>query len=128
MRSKTRIQVVFVLTLALTDVLMAGLAFLLGYWMRRWIPWPDEAREIGALYEYSGIILAHVFSVLVVFAFSRLYRITRQPSRVDEFYAISASATVATLVTELTRSIPASASDSDATRSRTGGRRTPSGE
>jgi exopolysaccharide biosynthesis polyprenyl glycosylphosphotransferase len=98
MTSKTRIQVVFVLTLALTDVLMAGLAFLLGYWMRRWIPWPDEAREIGALYEYSGIILAHVFSVLVVFAFSRLYRITRQPSRVDEFYAISASATVATLM------------------------------
>ncbi|MBE9506893.1 MAG: undecaprenyl-phosphate glucose phosphotransferase [Chloroflexi bacterium] len=98
MKSKTRTQVIFVLTLAFTDMAMAGLAFLLAYWMRRWIPWPNEAQDMGALPEYSGIVLAHVFSVLMVFAFSRLYRITRQPSRVDEFYALSASATVGTLM------------------------------
>jgi len=95
---KTQTQVLFVLTLAITDVIMAGLAFLLGYWLRRWIPWPGEAQDIGSLYEYSGIVLAHVLSILTVFAFSRLYRITRQPSRVDEFYAISASVTVGTLM------------------------------
>jgi len=98
MRSKTRTQVIFVLTLALTDAVMAGVAFVLAYWARRKIPWPDEAQNMALLQDYSGIILAHVVSILVVFAFSRLYRITRQPSRVDEFYVIFASTTVGTLM------------------------------
>jgi exopolysaccharide biosynthesis polyprenyl glycosylphosphotransferase len=97
-KRKTQTQVVFVLTLALTDTVMASLAFTLAYWMRRLIPWPDVAQEIGPIYAYSGIVLAHVVSVVVVFTFSRLYRIARMPSRVDEFYSIIASTTVGTLM------------------------------
>ena len=98
MKSKTQTQIVFVLMLALTDVVMAALAFFLAYWMRRWIPLPDEVQEMGRFYDYSGIVLAHVASILVVFAFSRLYRLTRMPSRVDEFYYTFTSTTVATLI------------------------------
>ncbi len=98
MRSKTQTQVLFMLTLALTDMAMAGLAFLLAYWLRRWIPWPDEAEGLGGFYDYSGIVLAHVVSIVVVFAFSRLYHLARVPSRVDEFYTISAATTVGTLI------------------------------
>jgi exopolysaccharide biosynthesis polyprenyl glycosylphosphotransferase len=97
-KSKTRTQVIFVLTLALTDAAMTGLAFVLAYWMRRWIPWPNEAQDMGYAYEYSGVILAHTASILMAFAFSRLYRLSRGPGRVDEFYAISTSATVGTLM------------------------------
>ncbi len=98
MKSKAQTQVVFVLTLALTDAVMAGLAFFLAYWMRQWIPWPDEAQGIRRFSDYTGIVLAHVVSILGVFAFSRLYRLARMPSRIDEFYSIFASTTVGTLM------------------------------
>ena len=98
MRSKTQLQIVYVLTLAFTDMVMTGCAFLLAYWVRRWIPWPDEAQEVRAWADYAGIVLIHVGSILTVFIFSRLYRLDRMPSRIDEFYRIVASATVATLV------------------------------
>jgi exopolysaccharide biosynthesis polyprenyl glycosylphosphotransferase len=97
-KSKARVQVVLVLTLALTDALMAELAFYLAYWLRRSIPWPNEAQNMGSFPDYFGIVLTHALSILVVFAFSRLYRLVRGPSRIDEFYTIVASTTVATLV------------------------------
>lgn len=96
-KSKTQTQVIFVITLLITDVVMASLALLLAYWLRRFIPWPDKAQDMGAFNEYAGIVLAHVGSLMLVFAFSRLYRIARMPSRVDEFYIVSAATTVSTL-------------------------------
>lgn len=98
MKSKAQTQAIFVLTLALTDAAMSSLALFLAYWMRRLIPLPDEAQNIGGFHDYSSIILAHVLSILAVFAFSRLYRLARMPSRIDEFYSIFASTTVGTLM------------------------------
>jgi Undecaprenyl-phosphate glucose phosphotransferase len=98
MKSKTRLQVVSVLTLVLTDVVMAGAAFVLAYWLRQWIPWPEVAQDMGALSEYTGVILAHVGAILVVFNFSRLYRVARMPSRIDEFYRVVGATTIGTLV------------------------------
>ena len=98
MRSKTRLQTAFVLTLALTDVVMTGSAFLLAYWLRRFIPWPEEAQAMRPWADYTGIVLIHTLSIVVVFAFSHLYRLARMPSRIDEFYRIVASTTVATLI------------------------------
>lgn len=98
MRSKTRLQTVFVLTLALTDAVMTSSAFLLAYWLRRLIPWPEEAQAMRPWADYAGIVLIHVSSIMVVFAFSHLYRLARMPSRIDEFYRTVASTTVATLV------------------------------
>jgi exopolysaccharide biosynthesis polyprenyl glycosylphosphotransferase len=97
-RSKTRLQTVFVLTLALTDAVMTSSAFLVAYWLRRLIPWPEEAQAMRPWPDYAGIVLIHVLSIVVVFAFSHLYRLTRMPSRIDEFYRTVASTTVATLV------------------------------
>ena len=98
MKSKTQTQVVFVLTLIFTDMVMVSLAFLLAYWMRRWIPWPDAAQNIGSFSYYRGIVLIQVASVVIVFAISRLYRLTRGPSRIDEFYSIFAFTTVGVLM------------------------------
>ena len=95
---KTQTQVLFVVTLVLTDTVMIGLAFLLAYWMRRWIPWPTEAQGMGRFPDYAGIVLAQVVSILGVFVLSRLYHLARGPSRVDEFYSISAFTTVGTLM------------------------------
>jgi Undecaprenyl-phosphate glucose phosphotransferase len=97
-KSKAQTQVLFVVTLVITDVVMAGQAYALAYWLRRLIPWPDAAQNMGSFRDYVGIVMMHVLSVLVVFVFSRLYRLTRGPSRVDEFYVIFAATTVATLM------------------------------
>jgi exopolysaccharide biosynthesis polyprenyl glycosylphosphotransferase len=98
MRSKAQIQTVLALALVVTDAAMAGLAFLLAYLMRRWIPWPSEAQGMGGFPSYSTILIAHVLSILAVFAFYRLYRPVRSGARVDEFYGVSASTTVGTLM------------------------------
>jgi len=98
MRSKARAQVFFVLTLVITDAAMASLSLLLAYWARRTIPWPNEAQDMAQFWEYSGILLTHLVAILTVFGFSRMYRLARGPSRIDEFYAIFSSTTVGTLV------------------------------
>jgi exopolysaccharide biosynthesis polyprenyl glycosylphosphotransferase len=41
---------------------------------------------------------AHTLSILLAFAYSRLYRIARSPSRVDEFYRIIGASTVGTVL------------------------------
>jgi Undecaprenyl-phosphate glucose phosphotransferase len=89
---------VFVFTLVITDAVMAGTAFVLAYWLRHWIPWPNEAQGLGALSEYVGIVLTHILSIFVVYIFSRLYRIDRMPSRIDEFYRVVSATTVGTLI------------------------------
>jgi Undecaprenyl-phosphate glucose phosphotransferase len=96
--SKLRTQVTFVATLALTDLVMAGSAFVAAYWLRQLVSWPEAARDLGQLADYTGILLMHVVSIVAVFAFSGLYRIARMPSRVDEFYSILVSTVVGTLV------------------------------
>jgi exopolysaccharide biosynthesis polyprenyl glycosylphosphotransferase len=77
---------------------MAALAFQLAYWMRRWIPWPEQAQNMGHLVDYAPLIITHVLSVVTVFGFSGLYRVTRTTSRVDEFYSVFKSTSVGTLM------------------------------
>ncbi len=98
MMSKTQTRILTTFTLAVTDMAMSGLAYLLAYHMRRRIPWPEVAQSMGGFPEYSGIVLAHIASIVGVFAFSRLYLLTRGRSRVDEFYSIFASTTIGTLM------------------------------
>ncbi|MEA3376212.1 MAG: undecaprenyl-phosphate glucose phosphotransferase [Chloroflexota bacterium] len=98
MRSKSKVRAIFAGTLAVTDVVMAGLAFYLAYWMRRWIPWPEQAQNMGQFTDYAVLVLTHVLSIVVVFAFSRMYRVARTTSRIDEFYSVVKATTVGTLM------------------------------
>lgn len=98
MRSQSRVRTIFAVTLGLMDVLMASLALYLAYWLRRWIPWPEQAENMGHILDYSSLIFAHVVSIVTVFAFTGLYHVTRTTSRVDEFYSVVKSASVGTLV------------------------------
>jgi exopolysaccharide biosynthesis polyprenyl glycosylphosphotransferase len=92
------VRTAFAVTLALTDAIMASLALYLAYWMRRWIPWPEQAQNMGQFLDYSSLLVTHVLSIVVVFAFSGLYRVARKVSRIDEFYAVFKSTMVGTLM------------------------------
>jgi len=86
-------QVFFVLTLVLTDIAMAAVAFYGAYWLRRAIPFPDVA-ELPPSNRYAPLMATHVLSILLAFTYSRLYRLSRSPSRVDDFYRVLGAATV----------------------------------
>ena len=88
MRSQSRARTIFAATLALTDMVMAALAFYLAYWMRRWIPWPEQAQNMGQVQDYTTLIVTHVLSIVIIFGFSRLYQVSRATSRIDEFYSV----------------------------------------
>ena len=98
MKSSSGVRATFAVALALTDAMMASLAFYLAYLIRRSIPWPDQAQNMGPFVGYSSLVLMHILSVLGVFAFSGLYRVPRTGSRIDEFYSVFKSTMVGTLV------------------------------
>lgn len=91
-------QFLFVVTLVATDILMAALAFYGAYALRRWLPFPSPAPELSSPLRYAPLMVAHTLSILLAFAYSRLYRLTRTPSRVDEFYRIVGASTVGSVL------------------------------
>ena len=67
----------FTALLVLIDMLMAALAFGLAYVLRASIPFPDPAEGMGSFSAYLPMLFVHVFSVLGVFLFARLYNLRR---------------------------------------------------
>jgi Undecaprenyl-phosphate glucose phosphotransferase len=96
---KRQAQVLLIrLTLILTDVLMASLAFYLAYVLRHWLPFPEPAQDIAPYDRYVPLLVTHTISVLITFASAGLYHLSRTPSRVDEFYRVVGAGTVGTVV------------------------------
>ncbi|MBF8284659.1 MAG: putative glycosyltransferase [Anaerolineales bacterium] len=93
-----RFRTLFSLSLAVMDVAMTALAFIVAHRLRVLIPWPAEAVEIQRFRAYGGVLVIHVVSVLFVFFLFRMYHLVRATSRVDLFYAIFGGLTVATLL------------------------------
>lgn len=87
----------FILLLILTDLLMGALAFALAYGLRRAIPLPDAAEGMGGVVTHVPMALIHVFSLVGVFFFNRLYELSRA-SRVDELSGIVVGSTIGTLM------------------------------
>jgi exopolysaccharide biosynthesis polyprenyl glycosylphosphotransferase len=96
--SKRRAQIFFIVTLILTDLVMAAAAFYAAYGLRYRFPFPDRAADLGPVSRYAPLMMVHVLSVLLTFAYSRLYHLARAPSRVDEFYRIIGAGTVGTVL------------------------------
>jgi exopolysaccharide biosynthesis polyprenyl glycosylphosphotransferase len=90
----TRLYVSF---LVVTDVTMGALAFLLAYLVRGWLPFPEPAEGMGSWVAHLPMIGVHVFSLVGVFFFAKLYALLR-PSRVDEFSGVIAGSTIGTLM------------------------------
>jgi exopolysaccharide biosynthesis polyprenyl glycosylphosphotransferase len=85
---KDRMKAVFAIMLVASDMLMTMLAFILAYYIRREVHWPNKPQNLAPLQSYGGMLLVQVASLLVVLFLYRLYHQRRAVSRVDEFYAI----------------------------------------
>jgi Undecaprenyl-phosphate glucose phosphotransferase len=84
--------------LVISDALMTMAAFVLAYYIRREIPWPNPPRDLAPLRSYIGMLLIQVFSILLVFFIYRLYHLRRAVSRVDEFYAVFGAVSIGTMM------------------------------
>jgi exopolysaccharide biosynthesis polyprenyl glycosylphosphotransferase len=85
---KDRMKALFAVMLAVSDMLMAMLAFVLAYYIRREVHWPNPPQNLAPLQSYLGMLAVQVVSILFVFFLYRLYHQRRAVSRVDEFYAV----------------------------------------
>ncbi len=90
---RDRARLIFVLFMLLTDMLMAAAAFGLAYLLRMLLPIPRVAQDMGPLLNYLPMLVIHIFSVILVFLFARLYSLDRA-SRIDEFYSVVVSASL----------------------------------
>jgi len=81
---------------ALVDTVMIAAAFLAAYFLRRVteVPRPLNPRPLS---DYGGMLLIHVFTLLVTFFFYRLYHFKSGLSRVDKSYTIMAAVSFGTI-------------------------------
>jgi exopolysaccharide biosynthesis polyprenyl glycosylphosphotransferase len=84
---KRRMDVLFGITLLISDLLMSGLAFGLAYRLRLLTP-HDGVLEF---YNYVGMMIVHVLSVVTVFFLRRSYHSRHPFSQLDEFYNVVGS-------------------------------------
>ena len=92
---KGKAGLLFTALLVFVDALMLALAFVLAYKLRLWIDSPPAIKPFSS---YLGMMGLHVFSILTVFFFNRLYHLRRAISRLDEVGKVFASVSIGTLI------------------------------
>lgn len=95
---RDKYKAVFAVMLVLGDALTTMAAFVLAYYIRREIPWPNPPQNMAPLRGYAGMLMIQTVSILIVFFFYRLYHQRRAVSRVDEFYAIFGAVSIGTMM------------------------------
>jgi len=95
---KDRMKALFAIMLVAGDMLMAMLAFVSAYYIRREVHWPNRPQNLAPLQSYLGMLAVQVVSILFVFFLYRLYHQRRAVSRVDEFYAVFGAASIGTMM------------------------------
>jgi exopolysaccharide biosynthesis polyprenyl glycosylphosphotransferase len=94
-----RFRTLYALGLYLADSALIAGAFYAAYYLRRAIPWPNEALELPArFWPYWPVWVIYVLSLGLVFFLLRLYHLVRATSRVDEFYSVIGGAFLGTLL------------------------------
>lgn len=85
-------------SLVVIDAAMVAFAFILGYYLRKAVPWPADPVNIEPLPRYAPLLAVQVLSVLLVLFFYRLYHQVRSLSRVDLFYAVFGGVSIGTML------------------------------
>jgi len=94
-RLKQHAPVFFAITLIASDAVMTSLAFYMAYLLRL----QSEYQNISPSFAtYWGMMLIHLFSIVVTFFFYRLYHRHRALSHIDEFYLVFGAASVGSII------------------------------
>jgi exopolysaccharide biosynthesis polyprenyl glycosylphosphotransferase len=81
----------------IVDLFMATMAFYLAYRLRMLIPFPVPL-DLGPFSNYALQLGVHLVSLLVTFAFYRLYYLCHGRSRIDLLYSVLAAVSIASVL------------------------------
>jgi len=95
---KRKADAIFAFSLVINDLIMVAGSFYLAYWLRQLIAIPPPV-EISPFVDYVGMMAIQVFTMLILYFFSRLYDVKRSMPRLDEFYRIFAATSIGTVIT-----------------------------
>ena len=96
--SKRKVRAFFGITLVLSDILMAALAFVFAYLLRLSLALPDAAVNVAPLDAYLGLMAVFIGSMVIVFFFARLYHQGRAISRIDELYTVFGAVSISAMM------------------------------
>ncbi len=93
-----KVRTIYAFSLVLLDALLIGAAFVLAYYLRVWIQWPEPWANQVPLNTYWGLIIVQIVTIIAVLFVNNQYYIPRAISRVDQAYYIFASVSVGILL------------------------------
>ncbi len=93
-----KVRTIYTFSLVILDSLMIALAFLLAYWLRTNVAWPEELANEYPISSYYGLLVLQILSIVLLLFIFRQYYIPRSISRIDQVYYIFASVSAGTLI------------------------------
>jgi FlaA1/EpsC-like NDP-sugar epimerase len=96
--TKQQIRNLYSISLVLLDGLMVAVAFIMAYRLRQRIPWPAPLVSETPISDYSALMFALIFGILIVLFFYRQYYMPRAISRVDQFYSVFAGVSIGMMI------------------------------
>jgi exopolysaccharide biosynthesis polyprenyl glycosylphosphotransferase len=92
-----KVRTIYTFTLVVLDALLIGAAFVLAYYLRMLIEWPEPWVDVS-LHNYWSMILIQIITIIAVLFVNNQYYIPRAVSRVDQAYYVFASVSVGVLI------------------------------
>ena len=93
-----KIRTIYTFSLLLLDAAMIVLAFVVAYWLRTNLAWPEELETVYPMTAYLGFLLLQIVAIMATLFYYRQYYIPRAVSRVDQIYYVIAAVTIGTLI------------------------------
>jgi FlaA1/EpsC-like NDP-sugar epimerase len=93
-----RVRTIYTFSLVILDALMIALAFVLAYWLRSRVAWPEELVNYYPLQSYAGLLTLQIMAIVGLLFIFKQYYIPRTVSRIDQLYYVFGSVTVGTLI------------------------------
>ena len=86
-----KIRTIYTFSLLLLDAAMIVLAFIVAYWLRTNLAWPEELNTIYPITVYLGFLTLQIVAIMATLFYYRQYYIPRAVSRVDQIYNVIAA-------------------------------------
>ncbi len=96
--SRQRVRTLYILSKIALDALMLIAAFVIGFELRRVVPFPNELVNAPSFVVYLPMMFVQLVSVMAVFYFNKLYHVARATSRLDELGSIFAAVSIGTMI------------------------------
>jgi exopolysaccharide biosynthesis polyprenyl glycosylphosphotransferase len=93
-----RIHTLYTVSMVAADLVMIGVAFVIGYRLRLVIPFPGIPAAPPGFVFYLPMLIVQLLTVIFVFYVNKLYHVVRAQSRFDMVYQIFGAVSIGTMM------------------------------